>query len=191
MKDLRVALCGSSGTGKSTLAKWISETYHLPINPNGARSVAKEMGFDSPYDVDKAGRRSEFQKKVVVAKCAWENEHDSFVTDRSHIDNTVYTMMHDIKVLTDEFLDSNMKALSRYTHFIYCPVSVFCDLDDDPVRVKNTAYHKVYDVALQGFIKTYVTVAGGPYFMALNDRTLEDRKVSVEAMLSYGASRVT
>lgn len=51
---MRIAFAGSSGTGKTTLARFVSETYGLPINPVGSRSVAQAMGFSSPYDVDRA-----------------------------------------------------------------------------------------------------------------------------------------
>ena len=69
-RPLTVAFIGASATGKSTLARFVSETYchagvPLPINPIGSRSVAKEMGFvgpdpvtgelvGRPYDVDRA-----------------------------------------------------------------------------------------------------------------------------------------
>lgn len=57
---MMIAMIGVSGTGKSTLARFISEQYGYPINPVGSRSVAKEMGFvgpdgeGRPYDVDRA-----------------------------------------------------------------------------------------------------------------------------------------
>ena len=62
---MRVAFAGSSGTGKSTLARWLvspeGPLAGLPICSVGSRSVAKEMGFvdpetgeGRPYDVDRA-----------------------------------------------------------------------------------------------------------------------------------------
>jgi hypothetical protein len=51
---MRIAFCGASGTGKTTLARFLSERFELPLNPTGSRSTAKALGFDSPYDVDKA-----------------------------------------------------------------------------------------------------------------------------------------
>jgi hypothetical protein len=57
---MKIAFAGASGTGKSTLARWTAETYNLPFNPVGSRSVAKSMGFvgedgeGRPYDVDQA-----------------------------------------------------------------------------------------------------------------------------------------
>lgn len=55
---MRVAICGASGTGKTTLAKAIAEEFGLPINPVGSRSVAKKMGFANPYDVDMASEEA-------------------------------------------------------------------------------------------------------------------------------------
>lgn len=58
---MRIAFTGASGTGKSTLAQWLSRELSLPMNPVGARSVAKDMGFvdfasgePRPYLVDRA-----------------------------------------------------------------------------------------------------------------------------------------
>lgn len=58
---MRIAFCGASACGKSTLAAWVSETYGLPINPVGSRSVAIELGFVDrrsgearPFNVDVA-----------------------------------------------------------------------------------------------------------------------------------------
>lgn len=56
----RIAFTGASGTGKSTLATWVADKLALPLNPVGARSVAKQLGFvneagdPDPYQVDRA-----------------------------------------------------------------------------------------------------------------------------------------
>lgn len=51
---MRLAFCGASGTGKTTLARMWSRLTGDELNPVGSRSVAAEMGFRSPYDVDRA-----------------------------------------------------------------------------------------------------------------------------------------
>ena len=53
---MRIGLCGPSGTGKTTIARMLSERFHVPINPVGSRSTAEVLGFTNPYDVDLANQ---------------------------------------------------------------------------------------------------------------------------------------
>ncbi len=152
---MRIALCGPSGTGKTTLAKWLEETRELDFNPVGSRSVAKDMGFDNPYDVDKAGKRGEFQRRLLTDKVVWEMNHDSFITDRTTLDNLAYTMLHDVKTVTKDILDCTLLGMKRYTHVIYCPHEAFINTAGDPNRVAEMAYHKVYDATLFGLMSKF------------------------------------
>lgn len=146
----RIAFTGSSGTGKTTLATNLAAHLKIPLNPIGSRSVAESMGFASPYDVDKAGLRGEFQRNLILQKVGWEFRHDEFVTDRTLIDNLAYLSMHDVSSVTEDILFSCFSAMSRYTHIIHCPVDVFCNPGDDPQRVQEIAYHQVFDAMLVG-----------------------------------------
>ncbi len=169
---MRIAFAGSSGTGKTTLAEYIEDTFGLEYNPVGARTVSKLMGFESPYDVDKAGKRAEFQRRLVIEKCLWENTHDSFVTDRTTLDNIAYTMMHDVYSITDEILDHALLGLKRYTHIVYCPVDLFCVVDGDSSRVKDKTYQKLYDATLRGLLEKFSDKE--PKIVPVS--SLEDRK---------------
>ncbi len=155
---MRISFCGASGTGKSTLAAFVAEKYGIPINPVGSRSVAAAMGFASPYDVDAAGKRAEFQRRLLTDKLAWEAEHESFVVDRTPLDNLLYTCMHDVSAVDEEMIETVRAGIARYTHIIYCPVGAFCNVGEDAARVKSMAYHRVYDMALVGFMLKYLGV---------------------------------
>lgn len=152
----RIAFCGASGTGKTTLSQYVAAALDLDLNPVGSRSVAKAMGFESPYDVDKAGRRAEFQRRLVTEKRAWEDAHDRFVTDRTTLDNLAYTMLHDVHAVDAALLDQVVAGLTRYTHVIYCPSKVFCNPAGDPARVPDLTYHHLYDAALRGLLLRYL-----------------------------------
>ncbi len=180
MTPIRLAFCGSSGTGKSTLASRIAKHLGAPQNPVGSRSVSIAMGFASPYDVDAAGKRAEFQRRLIVDKIAWENDQETFVTDRTPLDNLLYTMLHDITAVDEEMVELVRRGLSRYTCIVYCPVRVFCRVGEDTARVKSPAYQAVFDAALVGLIATY---AEPENVLTLASDDLEERVDMVRAYI--------
>jgi nicotinamide riboside kinase len=151
--QMRIAIAGASGTGKTTLARAIAEKYGLPINPVGARSVALEMGFDNPYDVDAAGKRVEFQRRLFEAKRDWELAHDSFVTDRSYLDNLTYCALHMAEYLEDDAIPVFKKAMKRYDFVVRLWIADFQQLGDR-VRKKSVAYHGCYEYLLTAFLSS-------------------------------------
>lgn len=154
MKTQRLAFSGASGTGKTTLAEWVCTTYGLPLNPVGSRSVARAMGFHSAYETDAAGKRGEFQMRLARAKTEWEVAQTEFVTDRTTFDNLAYSMLHGCETNVDDTLFEIMRTgMTRYQYVIYCPVSVFIDVGDDPARLKQAVYHQLYDATVWGLLQ--------------------------------------
>lgn len=152
-RPLRVAFAGASGTGKSTLARFVAERYGLEMNPVGSRSVAAAMGFASPYDVDAAGQRGAFQRRLQLEKATWEDERASFVTDRTFLDEMAYTMMHDVSAVTAAYYATAERGMARYTHVFVCPIDVFQKVGDDPHRKKDPTYHRLFECALDGLLQ--------------------------------------
>jgi nicotinamide riboside kinase len=142
----RIAFAGASGTGKTALATALAQVFRLPLCPVGSRDTAKQMGFDSPYDVDAAGRRAEFQTALRERKAMWEAANTDFVTDRTHADNAVYSMLHDC--WKDAQIEVYRLANERYTHIFVCPMSAHWHLGDDPDRVQDELYHRTFESAL-------------------------------------------
>lgn len=182
MTARRIAFCGSSGTGKTTLTTFLAEKFQLPVNPVGSRSVSKAMGFESPYDVDKAGKRAEFQHRLVVEKRAWEDSHESFVVDRTTLDNLAYTMLHDVHCVDESLLAAVVEGVKRYTHIIYCPVTAFCHPGGDTARVQDLTYHKLYDVLLEGLVSRYI--GSRVRFAELKDSRMEARQARLLSILA-------
>jgi len=155
---MKIAIAGASGTGKSTLARFIAERYTLPICPVGSRSVAHAMGFENPYDVDKIpGKRLEFQMELFKQKRSWEDSAVKFVTDRSHFDNLAYCAMHDCSdKLPAWALDAYVDAVKAYDRIFYLPLRSYQNLGDDPHRVDNPTYHLMFDMLIYGMLLHYV-----------------------------------
>lgn len=172
---MKIAISGASGTGKTTLARALSEHYKIPLNPIGARDVAKAMGFDNPYDVDKAGKRVEFQARLFEAKLEWEQAHDNFVTDRSYLDNLTYCCLHILDQVTEDMVSRFRTATLRYDAVFVLPRGVFQNLDDG-IRQTNPVYHELYDVILKHLYDSSSQYAFGNNTLvirlgcALNDR---------------------
>lgn len=95
----RIYVCGSHRAGKTTLARWISKTYNLPLITEVARMVLAEMETDFTAlrsDVDQVGL---YQTQVFIRQQVEEKRHTSFVSDRA-ADNLAYAAEH-----TDLFAD--------------------------------------------------------------------------------------
>lgn len=152
---MRIAIAGASGTGKTTLATAIAARYSLPINPVGARSVAADMGFANPYDVDKAGKRVEFQRRLFEEKRFWERSTESFVTDRTYLDNLTYCALHMAEHLPDNAIEEFTGAMERYDLVLVLFRKDFQKLDDG-IRKTSQAYHEIYDRLLGGFLKGFL-----------------------------------
>lgn len=182
-KQHRIAFCGVSGTGKTTTAQAVAEALGLPLCPVGARSVAAEMGFASPYDVDAAGRRGEFQARLQDAKLAWELEHDEFVTDRSSLDDLAYAALHGARELTKARWQRGLKhARERYTLWVFCPMRAFHNVGDDAARVpvEGSAYHEVTETTLLALaVNAFPSPFSGPDRIRLDNGEHEARVAMV------------
>ena len=177
---MRIGFAGASGCGKSTLASWLAAELSLPENPVGSRSVAAVMGFASPYDVDAAGKRAEFQRRLLAEKLAWEAEHDAFVTDRTTFDNLAYTILHDARAVDEDQLRAAARGVRRLTHVFFCPLDAHQKTGDDPARVHDRAYHLVYEAILVGiFTRLTPSVA----IVQLRTGDLEERKRVVRSLV--------
>jgi hypothetical protein len=175
---MRIGFIGCSGCGKSTLARYVSEKYGLPICPVGSRSVAAAMGFSNPYDVDKAGRRPEFQRRLFEEKRAWELEHESFVSDRTYFDNLIYAIMHGCtQYMVDGELVEYATAMKRYSLVIHCPLAAFQNLGDDPARIVSKTYHQVYEFMTTKLIydSLHIDLEGLEVASLLADRDRRDQ----------------
>jgi nicotinamide riboside kinase len=152
----RIACIGASGVGKSRLVERLRTKLNLPINPVGSRSVALCLGFNNVYDVDKAGLRNVFQRRLFTDKVQWETEHEEFLTDRTVFDNLAYAMVHGgTEMMTVEELSKYITSMHRYTAIFYLPLNVFQNISDDQNRLNSDVYHQMFDMIIRALIIEY------------------------------------
>lgn len=180
MRVLRVAFSGCSGTGKTTLAKWVSEEFGLPFCTVLARDVAKEMGFPTVYALGEAGKRPEFARKVFDRKRDWERAHfdTGFVTERSQFDEFAYGIMHSHEIYTMEWIREIQVAQALYNHVYILPKAFHQDLSDDPARKTAPGYHHIYEGVLRGLVED-ARDAHSARYSTLPFREVEQRKAII------------
>lgn len=91
---MRIYFVGSHATGKTTLCRYVSRRYGLPMISEVARAVLAEMetSLDAlRTDMDLV---SEYQQRVFARQIAIEKNHNGkFVSDRA-FDNLAYAVEH-------------------------------------------------------------------------------------------------
>ncbi len=91
---MKVYFSGSHSQGKSTLVKYVSQKYNLPIVNETARTILseQELQIDSlRCNIDIANK---YQKDVFGRQLIEEVKYIDYVSDRSLIDILAYTTHH-------------------------------------------------------------------------------------------------
>ncbi len=91
---VRIYFVGSHATGKTTLCRYVSRRYGLPMISEVARAVLAEMETDLDALRTDMDLVAEYQERVFARQVAVEQLHDGrFVSDRA-FDNLAYVAEH-------------------------------------------------------------------------------------------------
>lgn len=91
---MKVYFSGSHSTGKSTLTRYVSQKYHLPMISETARMILSEQELQVDtlrYDLDMVDK---YQQQVFDRQIIEEKKHSAFVSDRSIVDILAYAAQH-------------------------------------------------------------------------------------------------
>lgn len=146
---LRIAVIGSHGVGKTTLAERLAAGLGVTFIPESARVVAHTHGYAEP-----SMNSMEFQQLCLQEQIYAErtNRAGGFVTDRGLVDYLVYPLVLGTFGGRPEQLDSYMMRIldvsfDAYTHVVYVPVTL--PLVPDGFRSTSRAYQKAVDTMLR------------------------------------------
>ena len=149
MKNIRIGICGPSGTGKSTLAKYISEKYEVPFVTTSTKPLwekhyitSHESLINKTLSDPKWGLQ--FQHEVLDYRIKMMDENPNFITDRTPIDNLVYFLLQNTHSVsandTEEYILRCKFALEKMNGLICLPFSEEIPLSDDGARITNKYY---------------------------------------------------
>jgi nicotinamide riboside kinase len=186
---MRIYFIGSHATGKTTLCRYVSRHYGLPMITEVARAVLAEMeaAFDTiRTDVDLVG---EYQRRVFERQRAIEKLHNgNFVSDRA-FDNLAYAAEHTTvlaDLLDDPRFPEYMKWVSEGLVFFLRPHPSL--LKEDGVRA-GVSWESV--LRIDGMVKLLLEQHRVSY-LPIESVSMQERVRAVEFTLQRcGIRRAT
>ena len=156
---MKIALIGSHGVGKTTLARQIAQSTGLPYIEEVARKVAQLYGFTNTEEI----RQSSFERIRAFQSDVWAKQletewsyPDGFVSCRSVLDAIAYAIYYNGGII-DTYLD----VLKRITYdltadydvLIYCPIPDGIDEpENDGFRFTDKDSQIAIDCIIQGML---------------------------------------
>jgi deoxyadenosine/deoxycytidine kinase len=133
----KIGICGAHGTGKTTLAKLLTERINLPFLTDTTRQMWRDFGVED-FEKLPPTVRTYFQKEVILRQTNREDieGENGFITDRTVMDNWCYTKLSaNFDPIDLRVYEALVKArLKTYSHFIYIPVSLEFRVEQEKLR---------------------------------------------------------
>ena len=179
---LRVYIAGSHSTGKTTLARWTSRTYGLPLVTEVARAVLAELELPLEtlrVDLD---RTRHFQREVFRRQAVAEDEAgERFVSDRA-FDNLAYAAHHTLslaEIIKEEHAWEYAKRLQAQ-HAVVFFVRPHRDLlKDDGVRAVGS-WEEI--IRIDGMVKILLEMHNIDY-IAVESLNMAERARTMRAAM--------
>jgi nicotinamide riboside kinase len=178
---MRIYFVGSHATGKTTLCRYVSRRFGLPMISEVARAVLAEMetGLDAlRTDMDLV---AEYQERVFARQVAVEQLHDGkFVSDRA-FDNLAYVAEHTTNaaaMMSDPRFHQYMKWVADGIVFFLRPHQSL--LKDDGVRA-GVSWDSV--LRIDGMVKLMLEQHRVSY-LPIESVSMQERVRAVEFVLA-------
>ena len=179
--SVRIYFVGSHATGKTTLCRYVSRRYGLPMISEVARAVLAEMetGLDAlRTDMDLV---AEYQERVFARQVAVEKLHEGrFVSDRA-FDNLAYVAEHTTNaaaMMNDQRFLDYMKWVREGIVFFLRPHQSL--LKDDGVRA-GVSWDSV--LRIDGMVKLMLEQHRISY-LPIESVSMQERVRAVEFVLA-------
>lgn len=149
----KIFISGTSGAGKTTLAKYISARYRIPFISSSAKELWGDYGVNSHKELIELTQRDpavglKFQYDLLDYRAKVLEGESEFVTDRGPLDNLVYFMTQCSYRIASEETENYIRACkeaypSEYTQ-IYLTANPL-ELELDGYRIDNKYYQMTMD----------------------------------------------
>ena len=157
----RIFITGASGIGKTTIAKILSEKYGIPYISSSASMVWDKYGFKDHAEAHRVsvlnpGIGLSYQRDILALRKT-QLVGDSWVTDRSPMDNIAYMLLTLNHALPPEtvyyFMVEALEMMSKSTCLIHLKWDKHCTLEDNGKRIINPYYQGMVDAIITHVIE--------------------------------------
>lgn len=181
---MRIYFVGAHATGKTTMARFVSRQYGLPMITEVARSVLAELetNFDSlRTDMEQV---AEYQKRVFQRQIATERLNEQgFVSDRA-FDNLAYAAEH-TTILKEIMEHDQGRQVKDYMEWVSQGVVFFIRphrdlLQEDGVRA-GVEWESV--IRIDGMVKLLLEQYG-IHYLPIDTCSMQERVRAVDFVLN-------
>lgn len=146
---MKIALTGSSSTGKTTVAKRLMADQGFvgivgEFITEDARSLLSSLGHQSMDEMSRDELR-QFQKQYLNQKATNEDGRSSFLVDRSFVDVAAYWLVrdsYDLPVVEQDRFEERCRELANsYDLHVYFPNDQI-PFSSDGYRSENLDFHQ-------------------------------------------------
>lgn len=201
---MKIAFCGTSGAGKTTLVKYVSETFGLPWISGSSGDLKTEADKNSIPGIQGKGHGHVIAYSATHPLEGWTNQwqildrrselimnNDRFVTDRSPIDNVTYAILQCAyhKEITNQMVEGLIYraglAYEGLTHLIYIkPVQPNGDIENNQSRITNAFYQRTVDAAFDYWLGVFMEQYPKVEVLPIDYWDLQRRKDSIDYFLA-------
>jgi len=180
---MRIYFVGSHATGKTTMTRWVSRRYGLPMITEVARAVLAELEIDLDSLRTDMDRVSDYQRRVFERQIAIEKlQEKGFVSDRA-FDNLAYAAEHAL-VLGDIMSGQSGEEVRQYMDWVAEGVVFFVRphrslLREDGIRA-GVDWDSV--MRIDGMVKLLLEQFRIPY-LPIDTPSMQERVRGVEFVL--------
>jgi len=182
---MKVYICGAHSCGKTTLARYVSEKYDVPMITEVARMILseKELHLDSlRTNLDVV---DDYQFNIFNRQVEQENKYDSFVSDRS-FDCLAYAAQHSRilpKLLKSKELELYINDLKSPDSYIFFVRPSKVTLKEDGIR-ESLSWDGI--IAIDAQVKFLCEMFQLRYFQ-INTDSMQERVRLIDSILSLRA----
>lgn len=154
MAPRKIYISGTSGTGKTTLAKYLSMRYRIPFVSSSAKEIWEQYGVKNHQELiamtmkdPKLGLK--FQNHLIEHRLEKLEGLDQYVTDRGPLDNLVYFMSQCSSQLSEEDTMNYIQACRDAYPLGFTQIYLTnnpLEMEVDGYRIDNRYYQTMVDV---------------------------------------------